>query len=93
MLLFTTTTTTNHKKPPPSRQATLQDFVHFHGMLCHPATAARCIRAFDNGSVLFMPQNYTFASLADYDCAGGTLTLWSYYALVLVSLTGLWIVL
>ena len=83
--------------PKPTSATTLKDFVHFHGMLCRPSTAARCIRAFDRGTILFMPSDYnaTAASccLHNYDCSGGALTLTSYYALVVFSLTGLWTVL
>ncbi|KAL7581306.1 hypothetical protein ACA910_006071 [Epithemia clementina (nom. ined.)] len=96
------------------RCATLQDFVNFHGMLCRPSTAQRCIDEFHSGTVLFMPNdynrmlqqnhlilnnnNYTNKSaapplslanvFAPYDFTL-TLTTSSYYALVLVTFTGL----
>lgn len=75
--------------PRPS-VATLDDYTNFHGMLCRPRTAQRCIDSF-TGTVLFMPVHCddTSPAIARYDCSNGMLTLWSYYALVLVSLTGL----
>lgn len=64
-------------------------FVNFHGMVCHPKTAAQCIDSF-TGTILFMPSDYTPSSLASFDCsAKGVLTPVSYYMLVLFSLTGL----
>ena len=82
-------TTTRQSK----RAATLDDFVHFHGMLCAPSTAQRCIRAFAQGTVLFMPADeyptVTTSSLDVYAIPGHAMTLFMYYALVFVSLTGL----
>ena len=73
----------------PIHAATLQDFQNFHGMLCHPRTAARCIHEF-TGSILFLPNDYSSdGSLAVYDCTGATLNLLSYYLLVLATFTGL----
>ena len=64
-------------------------FVNFHGMVCSPKTASQCIDAFD-GTILFMPSTYTPDTLAQYDYSPkGVLTPFSYYLLVLISLTGL----
>ena len=64
-------------------------FVNFHGMVCSPKTASKCIDAFD-GTILFMPSTYTPDTLALYDYSpDGVLTPFSYYLLVLISLTGL----
>ena len=101
--------------------ASLTDFVNFHGMLCKPSTAFRCINEFRGGTVLFLPNEYnsrcgksqttlvttsavtTSPSATDnrtvlsaqqqeilnsYDCSV-SLTVASYYVLVLVSFTGL----
>ncbi|GAX27281.1 hypothetical protein FisN_13Lh151 [Fistulifera solaris] len=82
-----------NKSAAHNTRATLEDYVHFHGMLCQPATAARCIQSFD-GSVLFMPKvvadaaNLQACSLQKYEFSSGRLTLLSYYLLVLVSWTG-----
>jgi hypothetical protein len=82
----------NHNAAQNTR-ATLEDYIHFHGMLCNPGTAARCIQSFD-GSVLFMPKaaadaaNLQACSLQKYEFSSGRLTLLSYYLLVLVSWTG-----
>ena len=62
-------------------------FVNFHGMVCSPKTASRCINEFD-GVVLFMPSTYTPETLASFDCKGA-LNYFSYYLLVVLSLTGL----
>jgi len=67
--------------------AQFADFIHFHRMLCKPATAQRCLDAFD-GSIVFMP-NGTSRSLRIYEYPSGLLALIFYYALVLCSLTGL----
>jgi len=64
-------------------------FVNFHGMLCYPSTAKKCMDAFD-GTILFMPSDYTPNTLSEFDCsAKGVLTPLTYYLLVLGSLTGL----
>jgi hypothetical protein len=70
--------------------ASLSDYTHFHGMLCRPETAARCIQSFAGGTILFMPSHYTPATLSSFDCSHkGVLTTTSYYMLVLFSLTGM----
>ena len=77
--------------------ASLQDFVNFHGMLCRPSTARHCVNEFRGGTVLFMPNDYGTVSptttnlesrIRSYDCSL-SLTTSSYYALVLVTFTGL----
>ena len=71
-------------EPAPS----LEDYTNFHGMLCWPKTAKRCIDSFD-GLVLFMPSNYGSATLEKYDRTRPALTVLRYYLLVLISFTGL----
>ena len=61
-------------------------FTNFHGMLCNPMSANRCIKAF-NGTILFMPSNYKEKGIANYHTTN--LNLVTYYLLVLWSLTGL----
>lgn len=73
--------------PVARTDATLDDYTNFHGMLCRPSTAQRCIDSF-TGTVLFMPEHGT-SEPNRYDCSNGMLSLWSYYLLVVVSLTGL----
>jgi hypothetical protein len=64
----------------------------FHGMLCGPATAARCVDSF-NGTILFMPSTYEPDKFRNHrerlPHEVKSLTLLKYYALVLFSLTGL----
>jgi hypothetical protein len=79
--------------------ATLADFIHFHGMLCAPRTAQRCIQAFQGASVLFLPHTYTRPlERFDYNNSNSRaiqfnpfqkLTLVTYYLLVWCSGTGL----
>lgn len=79
-------------------KASLDDYTAFHGMLCGPEAARRCIQTFEDGVALFADQeDYDDASkkndknrLADFDFNDlpVRLNLWSYYLLVLVSLTG-----
>jgi len=67
----------------------VKDYTHFHGMLCAPATARRCIESFDGGTILFMPSQGYFNDIEKYDCTRPVLTMLSYYFLVLASFTGL----
>jgi len=87
----------------------------FHGMVCSPSTAQKCIHSFvsnhnttllnkdrqqkkpndknnrnsiGSGSILFLPSNYSNDEIHVYDCCH-TLTIVTYYALVLLSFTGL----
>ena len=39
-------------------KASVKDFSHFHGMLCRPSTAQRCIDEFVGATILFMPLDY-----------------------------------
>ena len=64
----------------------MNDFAHFHGMLCSPRTAKACIKAF-NGKILFMPRNYAAKGLGHYEVT--SLNIFTYYGLVLQSFTGL----
>ena len=66
--------------------STHKEFTTFHGMLCNPMSANRCIKAF-NGTILFMPSNYKEKGIATYHTTN--LNLVTYYLLVLWSLTGL----
>lgn len=68
--------------------ATLTDYTNFHGMMCRPSMAQRCIDSF-SGTILFMPTDTCPTDIARYDCGNGILNLWSYYLLVIFSLTGL----
>ena len=67
-------------------------FSAFHGMLCGPAIAARCVDSF-NGTILFMPSTYEPDKFRNHrerlPHEVKSLTLLKYYALVLFSLTGL----
>ena len=67
---------------------TLNDFANFHGMLCGPSVAQKCIDTIDGG-ILFMPHTYTPEMLPYYETAPEALTLWNYYLMVIISLTGL----
>jgi hypothetical protein len=77
---------------PPFRCApfaSLDDYTNFHGMLCRPRTAKRCIDSF-TGSILFMPDHYTTSkTLENYDCGRGITNTLTYYLLVLITFTGL----
>mmetsp|Transcript_3436 Transcript_3436/g.4979 ORF Transcript_3436/g.4979 Transcript_3436/m.4979 type:complete len:245 (-) Transcript_3436:80-814(-) len=76
----------------------LQDYIHMHGMLCHPATAQRTLNSFD-GTILFMPFDYLLeeeavdciaSSSVDFGCHDFTgVTVFMYYLLVICSFTGL----
>jgi hypothetical protein len=71
-------------------RVSVSDYANFHGMVCRPRTASRCIDSFAGGTILFMPSTYTPKTLATFDCSTiGLLTPLSYYMLVLLSLTGL----
>jgi len=80
-----------HKSFSAAPTPSLEDFRNFHGMLCGPITARRCIQAFANSTVLFMPHDYeSVPSLQIYDSSRPAMNLVSYYGLVLISFTGLW---
>lgn len=72
--------------PAKTASPSLEDYTNFHGMLCSPVTAQRCINSFNGGSVLFMPRTYT--SISKYDCVP-IFNIVSYYMLVFFTLTGL----
>ena len=80
----------NNQKP------SLKEYVAFHGMLCRPKTAYRVIQSFQGGALLFASQkdydDYVAgeSNLSDFDFNIGPigLNIWTYYLLVLVSLTG-----
>jgi hypothetical protein len=82
------TTATQGTRESPSNE----DYSNFHGMLCSPKTAASCIDSFD-GISMIIPNTYSLQSspllLAKYDVTPPVLTMFSYYLLVLISLTGL----
>lgn len=66
------------------------DYDKFHRMVASPAIARSCINSFcdSEGCILFMPSHATIQDYPIYD-ASKILNLASYYALVVVSLTGL----
>lgn len=83
----------------------LEKFRAFHNMKCSPSTASFCIRAFDNeislsdrkpqdnkgktrGCILFLPSGYKDNEL-HFHSYRDTLSLLTYYLLVLVSFTGI----
>ena len=80
------------KIPSPKTAASLPDYINFHGMLCQPKTAQRCIQSFD-GRIVFVPTGYSESTLAMFDYRGGSsllrLNIFTYYLLVMTSLTGL----
>jgi hypothetical protein len=80
------------KIPLPKKATSLQDYINFHGMLCHPKTAQRCIQSFD-GRIVFAPTGYSESTLPMFNYRGGSsllrLNIFTYYLLVLTSLTGL----
>jgi len=96
--MITTTTTT-----APS----LDEYKSFHGMLCKPRTAKRCIESFNNGVALFADQkeyeyddddddinlnhlsNFDFNNTTAELGSGLPFNIWTYYLLVVLSLTGL----
>ena len=84
----------------------LDEYKSFHGMLCRPKTAKRCIEIFNNGVALFADQKeYEYDDddinhlnhLSNFDFNNNTAELgsglpfniWTYYLLVVLSLTGL----
>jgi len=70
---------------PLAAFVTFDNYRNFHGMLCHPTIAQRCVESF-TGTILFLPHDYT--SPADHDFTRPLLTVFTYYLLVLLSLTG-----
>lgn len=81
------------KKLSPKKEASLQDYANFHGMLCHPKTAQRCIQTFD-GKIVFAPTGYSESTLPMFDYEGDSssilrLNMFTYYFLVMTSVTGL----
>lgn len=69
-----------------SNVPTMNDYRHFHGMLCRPSTAFRCIQSF-TGSALFMPAGGEH-SIEPFDYTS-LLNVATYYTLVFISCTGL----
>ena len=75
----------------------LKDYIDFHGMLCNPKAAIRCIRSFEDGTALFANQEEYGTAIAgnsnlsnfDLNAMPIGLNLLTYYLLVLLSLTGL----
>jgi len=74
---------------------TLQDYTAFHGMLCLPDVAQRCIQSFEDGVSLFASQqdydDFTRGKkkIADFDfnIILFPFNIWTYYLLTLLSLT------
>ena len=71
--------------------ASMKDYDSFHRMIANPLAAKRCICSFKdhNGCILFMPSTRKDNELILYECSHGELNLFSYYMLVILSLTGL----
>ncbi len=77
-------------------EVSLEEYTAFHGMLCNPFAVQRAIQTFRGGAIVFADQKeYDAAAkgkinLEDYDCniVPIPLSMWSYYLLVLISLTG-----
>jgi hypothetical protein len=81
------------KVPLLKRVASLRDYANFHGMLCHPTTAQRCVESFD-GKIVFAPTGYSESTLPMFEYRGDDsallkLDIYTYYFLVLASFTGL----
>mmetsp|Transcript_26052 Transcript_26052/g.43465 ORF Transcript_26052/g.43465 Transcript_26052/m.43465 type:complete len:211 (+) Transcript_26052:43-675(+) len=70
------------------KSPSLEDYTNFHGMLCSPMTAQRCIDSFDGGTVLFLPNTHCSNTIAKHDAAP-VFSVLTYYLLVMFSLTGL----
>lgn len=80
------------------RTPSLKDYAAFHGMLCKPDTAGRCIESFQDGAILFGTQDeyeIAVASMKDNKCANYDVNnipflfnIWTYYLLVVLSFTG-----
>ena len=87
----------------------LDEYNSFHGMLCKPKTAKRCIESFNDGVALFADQkeyykdddddddinhlnrlsNFDFNNTTAELGSGLPFNIWTYYLLVVLSLTGL----
>ena len=71
---------------------TLKDYDLFHSMVAKPIIAKNCIRSFvkSNGCILFMPYDHSDHDIHLYDAShNNSLSVLSYYALVIFSFTGL----
>ena len=101
--------------PVHATSPSLQEYTAFHGMLCTPTTARRCIASFSKGAAVFADQqeyycgdndadadtdtdednnnNTTITNLARWDfnrtASPLALNVWTYYVLVVFSMTGL----
>ena len=74
-----------------SLEPTLNEFTAFHGMVCNPMSAKRCIDYFNGGALFASQTDYEKDDLEtfDYTRTPIRLNLFSYYALVVFSCTGL----
>ena len=81
----------NNDKARLLSSLTLQNFHAFHGMLCSPRVANECIQSFQHGAILFLPSYYEETAVMKEDryTYNHSLTVVTYYLLVLVSFTGL----
>ena len=81
----------NGKKDGMVSSLTLQNFHAFHGMLCSPRVAKECIQCFHQGTILFLPFNYEEIAVMEENryTYNHSLTVFTYYLLVLLSFTGL----
>ena len=102
--------------PVHATAASLPEYTAFHGMLCSPTTARRCIASFSKGAAVFADQqeyycgdndddddadndgdtkntNTSITNLARWDfnrtASPLALNVWTYYVLVVFSMTGL----
>ena len=74
----------------------LKDYTAFHGMLCAPGVARRCLQSFQDGVSLFAGQDDYDQSIQrnekisnfDFNNILFPFNIWAYYLLVLTSLTG-----
>jgi hypothetical protein len=97
MTTTASTSGTRSMKNNNNHKASLKDYTAFHGMLCGPKAARRVMQTFEGGAVVFGSQeaydvaNSGKSNVADLDVTGlrvFSLNIFSYYFLVLVSLTG-----
>jgi hypothetical protein len=74
-------------------EPTMSEFKAFHGMVCNPVSAQKCIDYFDGGALFASQQDYARTTTNDLSFLDFTrtpipLNLFTYYTLVLFSCTG-----
>lgn len=69
----------------------MAEFQAFHGMICSPASAQKCVDYFDGAALFASQRDYENKDLSSLDFMRTPiqLNLWTYYALVLFSGTGI----